>query len=121
MRIIHSDEFAIAFPRANMLHPADTRKSAHAWGLISKCLPEARQQRLRLPADRQASEEELRLVHSAEYLAQLLASPYVAEIVEVPLISVAPYPLLDKFLLTPLRLAVRGTILACEAAIETGL
>jgi len=121
MRIIHSDAFAIAFPRANMLHPADTRKSAHAWSLVSKCLPEVQQQRLLVPADRPASEEELRLVHTDEYLTQLLASPFVAEIVEVPLISVAPFALLDKFLLTPMRLAVRGTVLACEAALETGL
>ncbi|MEI9985139.1 MAG: hypothetical protein WDN69_19265 [Aliidongia sp.] len=60
MRIIHSDDFAIAFPRANMLHPADTRKSAHAWSLIAKSLPEGRQRRLLVPADRPATEDELR-------------------------------------------------------------
>ncbi|MEI9985140.1 MAG: hypothetical protein WDN69_19270 [Aliidongia sp.] len=50
-----------------------------------------------------------------------MSSSFVAEIVEVPLISVAPYPLLEKFLLTPMRMAVRGTMLACEAALETNL
>ena len=121
MRIIHSDDFAIAFPRANMLHPADTRKSAAAWSLIAKTLPEERQRRLLLPVDRPVGEEELRLVHSLEYLERLRTSAYVAEIAEVPLIAVAPYALLDKFLLTPMRLAVQGTLLACIAGLQTGL
>jgi histone deacetylase 11 len=121
MRIIHSDEFAIAFPRANMLHPADTRKSANAWSLIAKTLPQERLRRLLLPVERAVGEEELRLVHSAEYLEQLRTSANVAEIAEVPLIAVAPYALLEKFLLAPMRLAVQGTLLACIAGLQTGL
>jgi len=121
MRIIHSDDFAIAFPRANMLHPADTRKSAHAWSLIAKSLPEERLRRLLVPVDRPAGEEELRLVHSVAYLERLRTSASVAEIAEVPLIAVAPYALLEKFLLTPMRLAVQGTLLACISALQTGL
>lgn len=121
MRIVHADSFAIAFPRANMLHPADTRKSVHAWSLIAKCLPAPQLEQLLLPLDRLATDEELRLVHTQEYLGRLAASPFVADLVEVPLIGVAPFPLLEKFLLTPMRAAVRGTMLACEAALETGL
>src|SRR6202012_777433 len=121
MRIIHSDDFAIAFPRANMLHPADTRKSALAWSLIAKTLSAEKQRRLLLPVDRPAGAEEPRLVHSTEYLERLGASAYVAEIAEVPLIAVAPHALLEKFLLTPMRLAVHGTLLACISALQTGL
>ena len=121
MRIAHSDSFAIAFPRANMLHPADTRKSVHAWSLIAKCLSAPQIEQQLLPLDRLATDEELRLVHTQEYLDRLATSAFVADLVEVPLIGVAPFPLLDKFLLTPMRAAVRGTMLACEAALETGL
>ena len=108
---------AIADEDLSLLHPADTRKSVHAWSLIAQCLPAPQIDRLLLPLDRLATDEELRLVHDQDYLDRLAASPFVADLVEVPLIGVAPFPLLDKFLLTPMRAAVRGTMLACEAAL----
>jgi len=76
---------------------------------------------LHLPVAAPASDGELRLVHADAYLASLRSSAVIAKAIEVPALRRAPWWLLDRFVLQPMRWAAAGTIVAGRAALECGL
>jgi histone deacetylase 11 len=67
------------------------------------------------------SDEQLGLVHTQEYLKSLRTSAVVAQAIEVPSLRRAPWWLLDRFVLQPMRWATAGAIIAANAAVEHGL
>lgn len=69
----------------------------------------------------EAAEEDLRLVHSAEYLGRLRDSRKVAEYLEFDPVAVLPAPVVDLFFLRAFRHATGGTILASRLALKHGI
>src|SRR5205823_13305249 len=67
------------------------------------------------------SDEQLALVHTQDYLHSLHQSGVVAQAIEVPSLRRAPWWLLDRFVLQPMRWATAGSIAAGRAALENGL
>lgn len=59
-------------------------------------------------------------IHDQKYLQTLNDSQVIARICELPVLAKLDPTILDKHILTPMRRAVSGTILAAELAVESG-
>lgn len=70
--------------------------------------------------DREITEEELLRVHSKEYLERLKSSSYIASICEMFLLNMVPNSWLQRYILSPMRWQVAGTILASQIAMKRG-
>ncbi|MCA9217173.1 MAG: histone deacetylase, partial [Planctomycetales bacterium] len=99
--------------------PFDGKKSGRVWRCLRQSLGR-RLQEMAVRTDRAANADELRLVHSEDYLAELRSSSYVANVLEVPAVRYWPHWIVNHNLLRPLRWATRGTILAAQEALEHG-
>ncbi len=119
-RVIYDPRYNIGLMGLERLHPFDVRKFERAWKLIESEL-EGVADRFLVQVDRECSHEELLLVHSEGYLNQLRNSQFLAQIFEVPLSAYVPSILLDQGILQPMRWATRGTVIACEEALECGV
>lgn len=102
------------------LHPFDSRKYGRAWHLANVATRGAVEARTQI-VDRAIADEELRYVHTEEYLRSLASTRVVAEVLELPPLRLLPAFMLRRGLLEPMRLATRGTCLAGELALDHGL
>ncbi|XP_035297096.1 histone deacetylase 11 isoform X1 [Cricetulus griseus] len=99
------------------LHPFDAGK----WGKVINFLKEEK-----LLSDgmlveaREASEEDLLVVHTRRYLNELKWSFVVATITEIPPVIFLPNFLVQRKVLRPLRTQTGGTIMAGKLAVERG-
>lgn len=116
--IVYHPSYNIGFLGLEKLHPFDSGK----WGHIFRFLRD--QGMLKSDDDviqpLEASEEELRVVHTGRYLDSLRWSINVAKVTEVPLVALIPNFLVQRRVLKPLRLQTGGTILAAKLALERG-
>ena len=119
-RVAYHRRYNLGFPGVGRLHPFDLQKYARAWRELKKTLGETLQV-ARLPVAAPVTDEDLLLVHSRVYLRSLRTSAIVAQAIEVPSLRRAPWWLLDRFVLQPMRWATAGTILAGKAALDCGL
>jgi histone deacetylase 11 len=120
LRLAYHPRYNLGFPGAQRLHPFDLRKYARAWReLKSQLGPKLND--LQLPIAAPATDEQLSFVHSPDYLHSLKQSAVVATAIEVPTLRRAPWWLLDRFVLQPMRWATAGTIAASRAALDCGL
>jgi histone deacetylase 11 len=100
------------------LHPFDSRKYRRIHdALIARGLRRAGDFLRPAPILR----DELRKVHTPEYLRSLRRPSVVAEILGVPIAGRLPGWVLDWRIRGPMRLAAGGTLLACRRAMESGL
>ena len=120
VRVVYHPRYNLGFPGAQRLHPFDLRKFARAWAALRKQLG-SHLDLLHVSVPEPVSEEALKLVHSPEYLRALRQSGVIAQAIEVPALRRAPWWLLDRFVLQPMRWATAGTIAAGRAALESGL
>nr|XP_006125886.1 histone deacetylase 11 isoform X2 [Pelodiscus sinensis] len=99
------------------LHPFDAGK----WGKVINFLKEEK-----LIADdlivqaREATEDDLLVVHTRRYLNKLKWSFVVATITEIPPVLFLPNFLVQRKVLKPLRMQTGGTIMAGKLAIDRG-
>lgn len=70
---------------------------------------------------RAMTRNELRRIHSEDYLKSLCNPKRLAEILEVPVVRWLPSWLVDWRVLSPMRFATAGTVLACRLALERGM
>jgi len=66
------------------------------------------------------SDEVLRIVHPQRYLDSLRSARILKDILEISILSLIPAGLTAKQVLTPMRYATGGTLLAAQAALERG-
>lgn len=119
MPIIYSHNYDISFFGLERLHPFDSRKYGRAWRELSRtCGPELRAQTKWV--DRPARQEELLLAHSAEHLQSLRSSAALSAALELPILRRLPWWFTWWRVVRPMLWAVRGTILAAEAAVRDG-
>ena len=118
--IVYNRRYNLGFPGLEWLHPFDIRKFGRSWREIRRRLgPQWRD--FYVPVDRAATEEELLLAHSAEYLASLRRPDVISAALEVPPLARVPAWALRRVVLRPMRWAVRGTVVAARAALERGV
>uniref|UniRef100_A0A7M4FQP7 Histone deacetylase 11 n=1 Tax=Crocodylus porosus TaxID=8502 RepID=A0A7M4FQP7_CROPO len=115
--IVYSPDYNITFMGLEKLHPFDAGK----WGKVINFLKEEK-----LIADdlivqaREATEEDLLVVHTRRYLNKLKWSFVVATITEVPPLFFLPNFFVQRKVLKPLRTQTGGTIMAGKLAIDRG-
>ncbi|XP_072454351.1 histone deacetylase 11 isoform X4 [Notamacropus eugenii] len=99
------------------LHPFDSGK----WGKVINFLKEENfLADVMMVEAREATEEDLRVVHTQRYLNRLKWSFVVATITEIPPVIFLPNFLVQRHVLRPLRTQTGGTIMAGKLAIERG-
>jgi histone deacetylase 11 len=100
------------------LHPFDGRKYRRIHdALIARGLRRAGD----FARPRAAGRQDLRKVHTPEYLRSLRRPGVLAGILEVPIARRLPAWLLDWRVLRPMRYATGGTIRACRLALDHGV
>ncbi len=115
--IVYHKIYNISFFGMEKLHPFDAGK----WGKIYKFLKDARlltDKTTVTPAE--ASEADLRVVHTKKYLNSLKWSAKVAVIMEVPPVALLPNFIVNRKALKPFRYHTGGSILAAKLALERG-
>ncbi|XP_030812810.1 histone deacetylase 11 [Camarhynchus parvulus] len=115
--IVYSPDYNITFMGLEKLHPFDAGK----WGKIINFLKEEK-----LIADdlivqaREATDEDLLVVHTRRYLNKLKWSFVVATITEIPPVAFLPNFIVQRKVLKPLRTQTGGTIMAGKLAMDRG-
>ena len=116
--IVYHPSYNITAFGLERLHPFDSTKYRRIQDWLVR-------QGLRKPGDfvrpRSCTRDELRAVHTSEYLATLRSRLTLARILEVPVVGMLPAFFTDWRVLRPMRWAVGGTIHACRLARERGL
>ncbi|XP_013881770.1 histone deacetylase 11 [Austrofundulus limnaeus] len=115
--IVYHPDYNITFMGLEKLHPFDSGK----WGKVIHFLKE--EQFIHdgnIVEAREATEEDLLVVHSKRYLNRLKWSVVVASITEIPPLLFLPNPLVQRKVLRPLRTQTGGTIMAGKLAIDRG-
>nr|CAB3503120.1 unnamed protein product [Digitaria exilis] len=98
--VIYSPAYDISFLGLEKLHPFDSAK----WGRICRYLTrEGHLEKQRVVEPLEACKEDLLVVHTEAYLNSLKSSFRVANIVEVPPVSLVPNWIVQKKLLYPFR------------------
>ncbi|MEE6501558.1 hypothetical protein FKM82_004244 [Ascaphus truei] len=99
------------------MHPFDSGK----WGKVINFLRDATLiTDDTIVAAREATEDDLLVVHTRRYLSKLKWSYVVATITEIPPVLVLPNCLVQRKVLKPLRMQTGGTIMAGKLAIDRG-
>jgi len=118
--LIYSPEYDLHCYGLERMHPFDGRKYSRAVGLLKERFGPRLAGWLREP-QAPASLDELLRVHTADYLERLGSPLYLARVLELPLVASLPTWMREQRLLTPMRLAVSGTILAAREALSGGM
>ncbi|KAG7495175.1 hypothetical protein JOB18_045532 [Solea senegalensis] len=115
--IVYHPDYNITFMGLEKLHPFDAGK----WGKVIHFLKE--EQFLtdgNIVEAREATEEDLLVVHTKRYLNRLKWSVVVATITEIPPLMFLPNFLVQRRVLRPLRTQTGGTIMAGKLAVDRG-
>jgi histone deacetylase 11 len=116
--VVYHPSYNITAFGLERLHPFDSRKYRRIHdALIERGLRRSRD----FVRPRKVSRAELVRVHSSDYLRSLRSSETLARILEVPVVRRLPGWVIDWRILSPMRYAVGGTILACRQALEHGV
>ncbi|XP_077132119.1 histone deacetylase 11-like isoform X2 [Ranitomeya variabilis] len=115
--IVYSTDYNITFMGLEKLHPFDFGR----WGRIINFL---RDEKLitddTIVTAKEATEDDLLVVHTRSYLNTLKWSYVVANITEILPLALLPNFLVQRRLLKPIRTQTGGTIMAGKLAIERG-
>ena len=118
-KIVYSPHYDFHFYGIEKFHPFDGRKFSRAWKEIIQGFDSERSWWLCPSA--LVNGDDLRRVHTEDYLELLKSPTYVAQALELPVLAslASVYPqFFEKHVLQPMRLATQGTILATEAALQ---
>ncbi|CAG2242022.1 HDAC11 [Mytilus edulis] len=115
--IVYTNQYNINALGMQKLHPFDAGK----WGRVFQMLKEAGMlSETDVVTPKEATSQDLLVVHTQKYLDNLTWSSVVARITEVLPVALVPNFILQKILLKPLRFQTGGTILAAKLAVEKG-
>ncbi|XP_021264988.1 histone deacetylase 11 isoform X2 [Numida meleagris] len=114
--IVYSPDYNITFMGLEKLHPFDAGK----WGKVINFLKEKLIGDDLIVQAREATDEDLLVVHTRRYLNKLKWSFVVATITEIPPVLFLPNFLVQRKVLKPLRTQTGGTIMAGKLAVDRG-
>jgi histone deacetylase 11 len=115
-QFIYSRGYDISFWGLNRFHPFDGLKFSKAWHIFNTAFKDKAQARWIEPQS-PVTDELLLSLHSQAYLASLLQSRTISNVIGMTATNYLPNMLLQKKLIKPLKLACSGTVLAAEAAL----
>lgn len=115
--LIYSENYNISFMGLEKLHPFDSKKYGRAMSVLYKRFGKALDKIVKSP-EGEISQEDLLLVHGKAYLDSLKKSQSVAKVLELPALAYLPGSSVDKLVLSPMRWAVAGTVLASQEALK---
>jgi len=116
--LVYHPRYKITAFGLERLHPFDSRKYRRIHdALIARGLRRARD----FVRPGTASRQDLLKIHAPEYLRSLRSPEMLARILEVPIVRRLPGWMIDWRILSPMRCATGGTILACRLALEHGV
>lgn len=116
--IVYHPNYDVTLGGIEKLHPFDSAKYSKVYDILCKNLRLSHKDFYRPQAP--ISHQELLKVHSQAYLDSLNKSATLARISEISLLKLVPNFLLQKCLLSPMRYATAGTLLATDLALEQG-
>jgi len=114
---VYSDQYDFNVWGINKLHPFDGNKFSKAWQQFTSTQQDKSGFECITP-NQPITDEELAKVHRREYLASLHSSATVAQVIEVWAAKFIPNSVLQRKLITPVRFACAGTLLAAQAALK---
>lgn len=124
--IVFKPHYDFRVPGLAALHPFDGTKFSKAWA--EAVAEDTRVATMTCGPASPASDHDLRLVHSGEYLDRVRNPVYAMHALEAPVWPVAVRalsplvaPLLDQRILLPMRWATAGTVAAARGALRDGL
>jgi histone deacetylase 11 len=110
---VYSKNYNISFLGLEKMHSFDTCK----YDKIFNFLKENKVENIETNVS-EITKKELRAIHTLNYLEKLDYSYEVGKMCELYLMSVVPNFLIQKFILSPMRYQVKGTIMAGEMAMK---
>ncbi|MBX9940970.1 MAG: histone deacetylase [Candidatus Obscuribacterales bacterium] len=116
--LIYSTKYNFKLLAFEKLHSFDSKKYAK---IANTLIKEKRRVTSEFHNPEELNRELLLKVHTKAYLDSLSDSRLLSRILEVPILSLVPGPILDWRLLFPMRLASGGSLRACREALKTGL
>lgn len=117
--IVYSPEYNIHFLGFEKLHPFDSGKWGRAVGYLTD-MDSGILTSENFITPIEPNDEQLKEVHTKEYLDSLKWSWKVAAVIEVPFVAFLPNFIVQHVVLRRLRLQTGGTILAGKLAIDRG-
>jgi histone deacetylase 11 len=113
--IVYHKDYNLSFWGIENLHPFDSKK----YGRVREHLrTECNVTDVHTPD--LVTDEDLRLVHSEEYLHSLNDSKTIARIIQMGFLKFFPNRTLQKKVLDPMRYATQGTVKAAQLALKHG-
>lgn len=115
--IFYRDEYNIQFFGLEKLHPFDSQKYGRVFNTLTSSNSIRSEQIVEPPM---ISDEMLEKVHPQAYLESLKKPFELLKILEIPVVYFVPWQFTHRQVLSPMRYATSGTILAARAAWERG-
>lgn len=116
--LIYSPGYNVTLFGLERLHPFDGRK----FHKIQKHLLQAAvRNKSNFLAPKPITREQLKAIHTDQYLDSLSKSQNIARILELDPLTWVPASLIDWRILKPMRHAAGGTLLTCELALKSGI
>lgn len=115
--IVYTDDYNIGFMGLERLHPFDSGK----WGKVFQYLKDAKMvDDSTVVTPREATNDDLLVVHTESYLDSLRWSARVAMICEVPPLALLPNFIVQRKVLRPMRIQTGGSILGVDSITALG-
>jgi histone deacetylase 11 len=118
--IVYSPETAVRLPVLSLAHSFDVRAHGRAFQKVSARFGPALEGRLFSPTG-ECNESDLLRVHDRHYLNSLSSGAILAGAFDLFWIRLLPMVIRQRCIIHPLLVAVQGTILAVELALQHGL
>jgi histone deacetylase 11 len=115
--IIFSRRYDVTLGKEEEIHPVDTKRYGRIFTYLVNSVGISEKRFFEPVA---ATDEDLLLVHTREYLDSLRDSRTIAEIAEFRYLERVPNEILQRRILDSVRRAVGGTILGCRLALQGG-
>lgn len=118
VELAYSSDYLIDLGGLERLHPFDIHKYSK---IVQRLDADEFVSRRDLQEPQPATDEQLQLVHSPEYLQTLSDAGSVATYLEAPVIRMLPNKVVERAIVSAFRAATGGTILAAELSLDCGV
>lgn len=116
--VVYSKDYGISLMGIEKIHPFDIRKYDKIYrGLERDSL--VKEEEVFVPPA--LTDEQMRTIHTEAFLMSLESSREVASYLEAPVLAHLPNALMRRGVITPLRRAAGGTIVAAHQALKLGV
>ncbi len=119
-KLVYSPGYDIQWLGLEKLHPFDSCKYSRTFRVLCDRYGD-RLRSATIDPQTPATVAMLQTIHTPAYLQKLTRSQHVAEALELPPLALVPNSILDRHVLTPMRLATMGTVIAAQTALQSGI